>query len=83
MDDFKIELTECKEEKLLVLPYDFYDNDVSNVFYYMKETWDVEQIRMGVGGIISVEKVLKNDFSIYDGLYPCLKSDTCKKYLSN
>lgn len=79
LDDFKIELTECKEEKLLVLPYDFYDNDVSNVFYYMKETWDVEQIRMGVGGIISVEKVLKNDFSIYDGLYTPALSQTPAK----
>ena len=61
------------------MPYDFYDNDVSNVFYYMKETWDVEQIRMGVGGIISVEKVLKNDFSIYDGLYTPALSQTPAK----
>lgn len=32
LKEFKIEVTACKEEKLLVLPYDFYENDVSSVF---------------------------------------------------
>lgn len=74
LKEFKIEIIECKEEKLLVLPYDFYDNDISSMFSYMKNSWNIEQIRMGVGGFISVEKVLRNDFSKYDGIYtPALK----------
>ena len=79
LKEFKIEVTACKEEKLLVLPYDFYENDVSSVFSYMKNNWNIEQIRMGVGGIISAEKVIKNDFSKYDGIYtPVLKQTPAK-----
>lgn len=69
LDNSKIEITECKEEKLLILPYHFDDEDISNSFSYMKEAWSVEQIRMGVGGMISIEKILQNDFSKYDGIY--------------
>lgn len=64
-----IELMECKEEKLLTLPYDFNDNDISKSFSYMVNVWNIEQIRMGVGGMISIEKVLQNDFSQYDGIF--------------
>ena len=64
-----IELKECKEEKLLILPYDFDDSDISKSFSYMAESWNIEQIRMGAGGMISIEKVLQNDFSEYDGIY--------------
>lgn len=74
LKESKIEIQACREEKLLVLPYDFYENDLSNVFTYMKNNWNIEQIRMGVGGIISSEKVIKHDFSRYDGIYtPALK----------
>lgn len=69
LKESSIEMKKCKEEKLLVLPYDFYDDDLSRAFSYMKDTWNIQQIRMGVGGIITVEKILKKDFSQYDGLY--------------
>lgn len=64
-----IEIEECEEERLLFLPYDFCDDDISHVFSYIKDIWSVEQIRMGIGGMISIEKVLANDFSKYDGIY--------------
>ena len=64
-----IELVDCKEEKLLMLPYMFDDSDISKSFSYMLESWSIEQIRMGVGGMISIEKILQNDFSKYDGIY--------------
>lgn len=54
---------------MLFLPYDFCDDDISHVFSYIKDIWSVEQIRMGIGGMISIEKVLANDFSKYDGIY--------------
>lgn len=69
LKESKIEMEECKGEKLFVLPYDFYDNDISSAFSYIKDAWSMEQIRMGVGAMISVEKVLKNDFSKYYGIY--------------
>lgn len=64
-----MELIECEEEKLLILPYDFEDSDISKSFSYMAKSWSIEQIRMGVGGMISIEKVLQNDFSKYEGIY--------------
>lgn len=64
-----LEIIACEEEELLFLPYDFDDEDLSNSFFYMTKAWDIDQIRMGVGGMISVEKVLQNDFSKYDGIY--------------
>ena len=74
----KFEINECKEEKLLILPYDF-DDDISNTFSFMAKSWSVEQIRMGVGGMISINKVLKNDFSKYDGIYtPALYPNPAK-----
>ena len=74
----KFEINECKEEKLLILPYDF-DDDISNTFSFMAKSWSVEQIRMGVGGMISIDKVLKNDFSKYDGIYtPALYPNPAK-----
>ena len=78
LEKSKIEVIECKEEKLLILPYDF-DDDISNSFSYMAESWSIEQIRMGVGGMISIEKVLQNDFSKYDGIYTPALHHTSEK----
>lgn len=79
-----IGMKKCKEEKLLVLPYDFYDDDLSRAFSYMKNTWNIQQIRMGVGGIITVEKILKKDFSQYDGLYtPALNTAPKKVFFTD
>ncbi|WP_461810879.1 MerR family transcriptional regulator [Faecalimonas sp.] len=64
-----IEIVDCEEEKLSFLPYDFCDDDIFSAFSYIKNAWGVEQIRMGVGAMISVEKILDNDFSKYDGIY--------------
>lgn len=69
LKDSNVEIIECKEEKLLFLPYDFSDDDISSTFSYMKDIWSIEQIRMGVGGMISIDKVMNNDFEIYDGIY--------------
>lgn len=74
-----IELSECKRERLLILPYDFDGNDISKSFSYMTKSWSIEQIRMGVGGFISIEKVLQNDFSRYDGIYTPALERTSEK----
>jgi len=79
VDESKIEIIECPEEKLLFLHYDFSDDDLSNAFSYMKDTWSIDQIRMGVGGMISVEKIMKNDFSKYDGIYTLASNNTHKQ----
>lgn len=77
LNEQKIRIEECSEEKIYVLPFDFADNDISKAFSYVKDKWSIEQIRMGIGGFISLDKVKNNNFEKYDGLFtPVLeKSD--------
>ena len=72
-----INIVDCKEEKLLVLPYDFIDDDFSGFFSYVKNTWSIEQIRMGIGGYISVDKVVNAEFENYDGIYTPALNRSC------
>lgn len=65
--DIRIEPKE--EELLFYLPYDFADDDISEIFSYAKTVWNVEQIRTGLGSFISLDKVFSHRFSCYDGLY--------------
>jgi len=53
----------------LVYPYDFSENDISQIFYRLKNIWGIEQVRMGIGSFISLDKVYKMDFNQYDGIY--------------
>lgn len=65
----EIRIEECKEEKIFVLPYDFEKDDVTQIFPYVKDNWKIEQIRMGIGAFISVDKVINKNFENYDGIY--------------
>lgn len=64
----EIRIEECKAEKISVLPYTFLD-DVSKIFAYLEDKWSVEQIRMGIGSFISLDKVINKSFEKYDGIY--------------
>ena len=58
-----------------MLPYDFAEDDMQRVFAHAKEKWSIEQIRMGIGGFISLDKVYGGNFEAYDGIYtPALSS---------
>lgn len=69
LQEQEIRIEECKAEKISVLPYDFLDDDISQVFAYLKDKWSIEQIRMGVGSFISLDKVINKTFERYDGIY--------------
>ena len=58
----EIRIEEYKAEKISVLPYDFLNDDISQVFAYLKDKWSIEQIRLGVGSIISLDKVINKTF---------------------
>lgn len=74
IEQTKIEIVECETETLLFVPYDFAESDMNTAFSYIKNIWSIEQIRSGVGAVISSEKILSNDFSKYNGVYtPKLK----------
>ena len=48
---------------------------MQRVFAHAKEKWSIEQIRMGIGGFISLDKVYGGNFEAYDGIYtPALSS---------
>lgn len=65
----EVRIEECKAEKMSILPYDFLDDDISQVFIYLKDKWSIEQIRLGVGSFISLDKVINKTFERYDGIY--------------
>lgn len=69
LQDQKIKIEKIEEEKIFVLPYDFENEDVTQMFKYVKDKWSIEQIRMGIGSIISINKVLNETFEKYDGIY--------------
>lgn len=76
LQEQEIRIEECKAEKILVLPYDFVDDDISQIFACLKDVWSIDQIRMGIGGFISLNKVYNKDFARYDGIYTVALNDS-------
>lgn len=64
-----ITVIECPEEKYLTIPFSFEEDDMSLVFSSAKNAWGIEQCRMGIGSFLSLDKIKKEDFRIYDGLF--------------
>lgn len=82
LQEHEIRIAEQKAEKIIVLPYDFMENDISQLFTYVKEAWSIEQIQTGIGSFISLDKVMNNNFEVYDGIYTiALSSSSSSKYL--
>lgn len=64
-----IQIVQCPEEYYLTTPYSFIDNDMQKLMAHIHEAWDAEQYRMGIGSFIAVEKVLRHEYTCYDGLF--------------
>lgn len=69
LQEQEIRIEECEEETLFVYPYDFAEDDISKIFYCLKEVWGLEQIRMGMGSFISLENVYQMRFDQYEGIF--------------
>lgn len=69
LQDQEIRIETLDEKNIYVLPFDFTYNHISHIFSYIKDKWSIEQIRMGIGGMISLDKVITNQFDNYDGLF--------------
>ena len=65
----KIRIEECKSERLLVYPYDFLEDDMTQIFSHLKDIWGIEQIRMGMGSFILLDSVYQMNFDKYEGIY--------------
>ena len=82
LDEQEIRITECDAEEYFILPYDFLNDDLTDLFSYVKESWSIEQIRMGIGGFISADKIMRGEFDMYDGIYsPAAKGPSSAKKL--
>ena len=69
LQEQEIRIEECTSERLLVYPYDFSEDDISQIFSQLKDIWGIEQIRMGMGSFISLDNVYKMNFDKYEGIY--------------
>lgn len=69
LQDQEIRLEECKPEKISMLYNDSLEDDISQIFIRLKDKWSIEQIRMGAGSFISLDKVINKAFEKYDGIY--------------
>ena len=69
LPDEEIRVEECGAVKISVLPYDFSGDDLSRLFTDLKSQWGIEQIRMGIGSFLSLDKVTAGSFETYDGLF--------------
>ena len=64
-----IYMKRCKQEKLLRIPFLSQEEDMAMAFSYAKETWGMEQCRVGIGSYISLEKVKKEEWEGYEGFF--------------
>ena len=64
-----IYVTQCKQERLLKIPFLSQEEDMARVFSYAKETWGMQQCRVGIGSYISIDKVRKGAWEQYDGFF--------------
>lgn len=64
-----VRIEEHTSERILVLPYDFAQDQLPHLFASVKDSWSLEQIRMGIGGFLSLDKVYEKNFEKYDGIY--------------
>ena len=69
LPDEEIRVEACGAVKISVLPYDFSGDDLSRLFTDLKSQWGIEQIRMGIGSFLSLDKVTAGSFETYDGLF--------------
>ena len=67
--DMRIEVVACEQELLMTIPFSFEDHALSEVFSMIKEAWGIEQCRVGVGSMISMDKIKQHQYTVYDGLF--------------
>lgn len=77
--DAGIHLVQCPQETYLTAPFTFRDDEMKDLFSYIKKMWGIKQCRAGVGSYLSIDKIHRKDFEEYDGLFtPALDPHTQK-----
>lgn len=70
LPDEEIRVEACGAVKISVLPYDFSGDDLSRLFTDLKSQWGIEQIRMGIGSFLSLDKVTAGPLKHTTGCLP-------------
>lgn len=75
--DTGIHLVQCPQEVYLTAPFAFHEDEMKDLFSYIKKVWGIKQCRAGVGSYLSTDKIERQDFEEYDGLFtPALDPHT-------
>ena len=77
---WSIRLEELEEERYLVTPFGFEDDDLEEAFLHVKDIWNIEQWRAGIGSYISVDKIKAGNFEVYDGLFTAAIHEQGEKF---
>lgn len=70
----KIQVIECEQEEVSVIPYSIEIDNFQEAFSLIMKEWGRERCVSEIGSYISIEKILSNNFKIYDGLFTYLGS---------
>ena len=76
--DKDIRITECGEERCLVTPFAFENDDMEQLYTHIKDAWSPEQYSMGIGSYISVDNIRAKKFDRYEGLFTYAPKKTKK-----
>lgn len=69
LNEDKITIETLNKTKIAILPFNIGSDDITNIFTFLKDKWDIEQIRVGIGSIIDINKIYNKDYANYDGIY--------------
>ena len=78
VEDGQIDLINCEEEYVFITPLSSEAQqgefvDMPTLLEHLQKTWDLSKYKTSCGSILSVEKVRRGEFEIYDGLYTQLE----------
>lgn len=74
--DREIRIEHCKGQYILATSFADADYDMESILLHLKQAWDIEQFKTGCGSYISMDKVRKREFDVYDGLFTPLQKKT-------
>lgn len=64
-----IEIVEYKEKYILEVPFEFKEYNIEKIINKSKKIWEIEKFKVSCGSFISVDKIINNDFTQYNGLF--------------
>lgn len=64
-----IEILEYKENYIVEVPFVFKEYNIEHILDKSKKIWQLEKFKVNCGSYISLDKIINDDFSEYNGLF--------------